>query len=385
MPNCFVIGPIGDKFAPLGSPGRERYEESIEVFEKVIVPACAEHSIEPIRADQIAVSGEITEQVFRHLFEDDVVIADVSNGNPNVMYELGLRHTRELLTIQIGEYGQLPFDLKAVRTIAFSRSERGLIDARKQLSRALAVGLSEGGDPVTATRVWLGRKANPDDDVDSVADILMRSTEIADMDIDEVDDDGLLERMASVEETFPRLTATTDEIAALLTDLGAKSEEVGREIEVLNSSQGSVSARLALVARFARALQGPADELTQLTSSFSDGMDEIDGSVNGILSYLQDNPEALVQGDTRNFLTTLVDMVRTARQSMEELGQFAGVVQNLGSVSKALRRPGRQMAQAIKVMAQSVALMDEWESLAVRLVGRQDDSDPKEHETSDRR
>ena len=68
-----------------------------------------------------------------------------------MMYELGLRHTRDLLTIQIGEYGQLPFDLKAVRTLAFSRSERGLIDARKLLSRALAVGLAEGGDPVTAT------------------------------------------------------------------------------------------------------------------------------------------------------------------------------------------------------------------------------------------
>lgn len=78
MPTCFIIGPIGDKFAPLGSTDRERYEESLEVFEKVIAPAYSEHDLEPIRADQIAVSGEITEQVFRHLFEDEIVIADVS-------------------------------------------------------------------------------------------------------------------------------------------------------------------------------------------------------------------------------------------------------------------------------------------------------------------
>jgi hypothetical protein len=203
---CFVIGPIGDRFAPLGSTERETYEESIEVFEKVIVPACSEHDIDPVRADQIAVSGEITEQVFRHLYEDDVVIADVSSGNPNVMYELGLRHTRDLLTIQIGEYGQLPFDLEAVRTIKFSRSERGLIDARKQLSKALSVGLSEGGDRVSATRIWLGRRdgfLGEADDSSSVSEILQQSAPLAPLDVEDIDSDGLLERMASVEETFP--------------------------------------------------------------------------------------------------------------------------------------------------------------------------------------
>jgi hypothetical protein len=373
---CFVIGPIGDRFAPLGSTERETYEESIEVFEKVIVPACSEHDIDPVRADQIAVSGEITEQVFRHLYEDDVVIADVSNGNANVMYELGLRHTRDLLTIQIGEYGQLPFDLEAVRTIKFSRSERGLIDARKQLSKALSVGLSEGGDPVSATRIWLGQRDGSPGEVDdssSVSEILQQGASLAPLDVDDIDPDGLLERMASAEETFPRLTSTTDEIAALLNDLGAKSEEMGREMEVVNSAQKPTSVRLALVSRFAKTLQGPADELTHLTARFSDDMDEIDGSVNGILEYFRENPESLEQRNARDFVDVLVNMVRSARQGMESLSQFAGVVQNLGSVSKVLRRPGRQMAQSIRTMAQAVALMDEWEAAAVRLVRKKGD------------
>lgn len=41
----------------------------------------------------IAEPGEITEQVFQRLRDDDLVIADVRGGNANVMYELGLRHT----------------------------------------------------------------------------------------------------------------------------------------------------------------------------------------------------------------------------------------------------------------------------------------------------
>jgi hypothetical protein len=366
MIRCFVIGPIGDKFAPLGSPGRERYEQAIEVFEKVIAPACAEHSLELTRADQIAVSGEITEQVFRHLYEDEVVIADVSGGNPNVMYELGLRHTRDLLTVQIGEYGQLPFDLAAVRTIQFSRSERGLIDARKQLAHALTAGLAEGGDLVTATRVWLGRPPEPADEALQV-DLITVPGGTRPTDVDEVDADGMVERMATAEMAFPRLTETVEEIGEILTELGVKVEEMGREFEVLNASHASASARVAAVKKFGKMLQGPADEFTRLTESFAHDMDEIDGSVNGILEFLRENPDSVERQDTQEFLDTLIDMVRSARQNMEDLSQFAGVVQNLGSVSKSLRGTGHQMAQSIRSMVQAVALMDEWEAAAVRL------------------
>ncbi len=92
-PSCFLIGPIGDRLAPFGSSERQRYEQAIQVWDYVIEPACAEVGLSPVRADQIAEPGEITEQVFIHLRDDDVLIADVTDGNPNVMYELGLRHT----------------------------------------------------------------------------------------------------------------------------------------------------------------------------------------------------------------------------------------------------------------------------------------------------
>ena len=67
-----------------------------------------------MRADGLLRAGEITEQVFRRLRDDDVVIADLTGANPNVMYELGLRHTREKVTLQVGEYGRLPFDVNVI-------------------------------------------------------------------------------------------------------------------------------------------------------------------------------------------------------------------------------------------------------------------------------
>ncbi len=104
---CFVIGPIGNRLAAVGSPERQAYEESLRVMAEVIEPACSHHGLSPVRADSLARAGEITEQIFRRLRDDDVVIADLTGANANVMYELGLRHTRDKLTVQIGEGGYL--------------------------------------------------------------------------------------------------------------------------------------------------------------------------------------------------------------------------------------------------------------------------------------
>src|SRR5262249_31637457 len=153
---CFVIGPIGNRHAPHGSEERRAYEEAVEVYEEVIVRACRAPSVglEPVRADGLSNPGELTEQIFRRLRDDDVVIADVTGANPNVMYELGLRHTRNKLTVQLGEYSRLPFDVNVIRTVMFSRSENGLINARKELQQLLETGLADEWDPVSATRVW---------------------------------------------------------------------------------------------------------------------------------------------------------------------------------------------------------------------------------------
>lgn len=66
-PSCFIICPIGDKDADIGSPERDIWENSIEIFEEIVVPACNAFGIVPLRADQIAETGEIPEQVCRHL------------------------------------------------------------------------------------------------------------------------------------------------------------------------------------------------------------------------------------------------------------------------------------------------------------------------------
>lgn len=363
---CFVIGPIGNKFAPMGSPGRESYEQALEVFEKVIQPACQSQGVEPIRADHIAVSGEITEQVFRHLYEDEVVIADLSGANPNVMYELGLRHTRPLLTIQIGEYGQLPFDVTAVRTIQFSRSERGLIDARKALGRALAAGLSEGLEGVTATRIWLDGSSTKSAEVEATRDQLVDNV-AGSAEASEIDEAGLYDRLEALESRFPVLTHISEDIGQILERLGAVAVDSTHELEMAGSSGATAKARLAIITRFAQGLQGPADELTGRVKDFADHMSAMDGEVQGILAFIEEHANRLSTDDTLEFLTSISDTAKASREAMEGLGQMGSSVADVEGFSRSVRRPARQIREAIKTMAKAASAMDDWDAAASRL------------------
>src|SRR5579871_6611628 len=101
---CFVIGPIGNRHAEPGSEARITYEEALETFAEIIEPACKRFGLDPVRVDGLARAGDLTDQIFKRLRDDDVVIADLTGANANAMYELGLRHTRAKLTLQVGEY-----------------------------------------------------------------------------------------------------------------------------------------------------------------------------------------------------------------------------------------------------------------------------------------
>ena len=108
---CFYITPIGD-------PGSEQRRHSDFMMEYIIQPAVKEFGLKVIRADQMSKPGMIGKQVIEHILRSRLVVADLSFHNPNVFYELCLRHTTRLPTVQLKrEIDTIPFDLNQYRTI----------------------------------------------------------------------------------------------------------------------------------------------------------------------------------------------------------------------------------------------------------------------------
>jgi hypothetical protein len=121
--SCFVI-------APIGRDGTDVRRRSDNLFRFVISPAAAAAGFTQVfRADHLDHPGSITAQVLQHLRDTDVVIADLSDQNPNVFYELAVRHLLGKPTIQLLVQGQqLPFDVAQMRTIGYDLTDPEAVD-----------------------------------------------------------------------------------------------------------------------------------------------------------------------------------------------------------------------------------------------------------------
>jgi hypothetical protein len=113
---CFYISPIG-------AEGSDERNHSDLFLGSIVEPALEEFGLKVIRADRIGKAGMITAQIIQYILKSKLVIADLSFHNPNVFYELSLRHVTRLPTVQvIRKVDRIPFDLDQFRTIQIDTS-----------------------------------------------------------------------------------------------------------------------------------------------------------------------------------------------------------------------------------------------------------------------
>ena len=122
---CFVIAPIGE-------PESETRKRSDQILKHVISPAAVECGYSATRADQISEPGMITSQVIQHIVDDPLVIADLTERNPNVFYELAIRHAIRKPLVQLIKKGeQIPFDVAGTRTIHVDHRDLDSVEEAK--------------------------------------------------------------------------------------------------------------------------------------------------------------------------------------------------------------------------------------------------------------
>lgn len=144
---CFFIAPIGEE----GSAERDR---SDGVLEFVVAPAAEAHGLVVVRADRIEEPGQITRQVIEHVVGARAAVVDLTGANPNVYYEMAVRHTAELATVLIADINEaLPFDIAQMRTIFFDHTNlKSASNCRTQIERHLAEALAGAVEsPVTSS------------------------------------------------------------------------------------------------------------------------------------------------------------------------------------------------------------------------------------------
>jgi hypothetical protein len=127
---CFYITPIG-------MDGSDERKHSDLFMSSLVQPALEELGLTVVRADQIGEPGMITTQVLEYLKCSKLAIADLSYLNPNVFYEVALRHALRLPVVQlIRKADRLPFDVNQSRTLTFDTTDIYSLIPKLQTYRA---------------------------------------------------------------------------------------------------------------------------------------------------------------------------------------------------------------------------------------------------------
>ena len=114
---CFYIAPIGDE-------GSDPRKHSDLFLGSIVEPALESFGLKVIRADSIDKPGVITRQIIDYIMRSRLVISDLSFHNPNVFYELALRHAVKLPIVQIiRSSDKVPFDVNQMRTIQIDTTD----------------------------------------------------------------------------------------------------------------------------------------------------------------------------------------------------------------------------------------------------------------------
>ncbi|MBL8161222.1 MAG: DUF4062 domain-containing protein [Anaerolineae bacterium] len=125
--DIFMIMPFAASFNP--------------IYHDVVRPVCLELLLTVIRGDEFtSTQGSVIEEVWAALNNCKFVIAEITGGNDNVYYELGVAHTLNkpaILITQAQKPEDVPFDIRHLRYITYENSEAGRARLRDQLKEAI--------------------------------------------------------------------------------------------------------------------------------------------------------------------------------------------------------------------------------------------------------
>ena len=209
---CFVVSPIGDD----NSDVRERADE---LLDSIIEPAAVDNGLQVVRSDQIGIPGMITTQVISHIMKDRMLVADLTDQNPNVFYELALRHAFRKPVVQMMASAQkLPFDVVGVRAILYDMSSvESRRKARDVVSKHMASSLGphfevESPVSIAASLDELSRTSKPE--IQTMFKAVLDQISALNNSITDMTSSGLLCRPDDLREVIPSLVR--DQTAEIL-------------------------------------------------------------------------------------------------------------------------------------------------------------------------
>ena len=149
---CFVIMPVS-KTKSCSARGWT------SIFNEMIKPAVAGSRLGFTCERSRPRTGSLIRDILNELNTADVVIADLTDMNPNVFYELGVRHTLRNRTVLIAQdMKHVPSDLTSYWVVTYKKDLSGLQDFKNKMKDTLRAMMKNPEKPDNPVADFLGEK-----------------------------------------------------------------------------------------------------------------------------------------------------------------------------------------------------------------------------------
>lgn len=307
-----------------------------EVYNLFIADTLASAGYGVLRADDIRAQQNILKDILLGIANAHLVVADLTDSNPNVYYELGIAHAlRRPVILLTQRLEDLPFDLRSYRVISYSTHFAEINRARERLFE-LAKGASDGtvpfGNPVTdflgPSLPALGTGPEPDAEA------------------------GLLDHLVAVEDSFASLTQIVAEYGTETSQVGVFTNEVNERLPSL-VRQGSIRGARTLVMGLAQKLSSYAEKVSAQNERYTNVLGDLRTALEFVLrSQSPVSEEEVTQ--LRTLLQTLSQVEENAAAGRTVTSGLAETLRNLPNVERTFGRARDRTVRELNRFAENI-------------------------------
>jgi hypothetical protein len=260
------------------------------IYTALVTPALSDVGYEVRRADSVLDQQNVLRDIVTGIDAADLLVADLTDLNPNVFYELGIAHGLGIPTVLLTQsIDDVPFDLRGYRVKEYSsRFDKApeLKDFLTKVATEHATGKVSFGSPVSdflpnsnAALRLQRRETSPasSEAGQSDAGVENNADTVSDADID-TDEKGVLDLLGDMQSAGEAIGEIGEKISGDTAVINEKIELHTKNIEkAVAAGSGGISAA-QVIARavasdmesYAQALKPSIKEMSEVAQTFSD-------------------------------------------------------------------------------------------------------------------
>ncbi|WP_053215365.1 MULTISPECIES: hypothetical protein [Priestia] len=359
---------------PFDTEFNDMYEHIKQVIEE-------ENAIyEVFRADNLLNQQNILKDIVLAINDSDLIVADLTDLNANVFYELGLAHALRkdviLLTQQLDE---LPFDLRSYRVISYSNHFKKIQELENNLKRMLneiQKGQLSFGSPITD---WIPLSINKDLPVEnnSFQEISSIDKTVETIE-EEIEEEGYVDFMANLEESMGDLTLTINSITDATTKFSV--DITGQTEQITKANQNGGNGTASYIRKLARKTSSIMNEYGVLLASknqaYNANWNKFEESVTNLF-----NTDVLLreveQDDTqfRGFVNELYgfkDYIYPTKDVIEDMIDAVKGLRGLeGSITRSSVLIERELKEFVDLLDKTIATTDRLHAKGIDIIKKQ--------------